>query len=151
MKPTLLFLDEEDLIDFQVYGLISNYTDGPKFIYQINQFFHTQFKRVDDLEILMDGMNLRFPLFEWIDKQTQIKFHIIKNIAYTIKENKNSNNLSHLFDISPPLLKSYKEYTYFLRIQDDESNSLPVKETHFIQKITKLDTKKIKSIDYLIF
>lgn len=151
MKPTILLLDEEDLIDFQVYGLISNYSNSPKFIFQINREFHTKFTRINDLEILSKETKLYFPLFEWMDKQSGSTYHIIKNIAYTAKKEKEQNNLSTLFDISPPLLKSHKDYTYFLKIKDEETANLPIQETTFIQKITKLDTKKIKPIDSLIF
>jgi len=151
MAVKTLLIDESELIDFQLYGLASAYSDSPQFIYNVNQFFDTRFTRCDDLDVLTGDEISYYPVFEWEDEQDQLYYHIIKNNAYTLNPSENLSNLASLFDVAPMLIPQHREYNYLLRVSGGDPDEIPFKENNFIQKITRLDPDKIKTISRLIF
>lgn len=146
-----MMIDEADLIDFQLYGLASSYSDSSHFIYHVNLKFETQFIRSDDLDVVIENQISYFPVFEWKNQRTGVYYNIIKNQAYTLNSEKNSSNLSSMFAISPYLINQHKQYNFLLKVTGDESFKIPVFENSFIQMISSLDTSKIKKINRLIF
>lgn len=148
---TKIYLFEEDFIDFDLIGISSKYSDSVQFVYNLNLHFQTKFHRIDDLDVLVGEHSFYYPVYEWQDKETQVDYHIIKNSAYTIKPKQENANLSLLFEVAPLLIPKHKEYNFFLRINPENDKQLPIKENEFIQKITKLDTSKIKNITSLVF
>lgn len=151
MAVKTLLIDESELIDFQLYGIATAYSDSPQFIYNLNQSFQTRFERIKDLDVLIEDQIAYYPIYEWEDCNSQIYYHIVKNSAYILNSNQNLSNLSTLFDVTPTLIPQYKEYNYFLRVSQEDFNITLIKENSFIQKVTQLDTSKIKSISRLIF
>ena len=150
MKTYLL--DPEDFLDFQLYGVVSSYSDSPQFVFHVNLAFDTQFVRVSDLELVFDNQNFFFPRFEWEDQQNHLYFNLIKNVSYSLNAHREPKNLSTLFEMTPPLFSQLKMYNYFLKITaGDNEFELPLKENLFIQKISKLDINKIKNIDRLVY
>jgi len=146
-----LLIDESEFIDFQLYGLVSGYTDSPQFIYHVNQHFGTQFSRCEDLDVVIEKEITYYPVFEWEDCEKQVYYHIIKNNAYTLNNPQDFSNFASLFEVTPFLIAQFKEYNYLLRISGDFSEEIPFTENTFIQQITKLETDKIKTISRLIF
>lgn len=146
-----LLIDESEFIDFQLYGIATAFSDAPQFIYNVNLNFHTKFERIKDLDVLIEHQVSYYPIFEWEDCNTQIYYHIVKNTAFVPHSNENLSNLSTLFEMAPTLIPQFKEYNYFLRISQEDFESIPIEENYFIQKITPLETSKIKSISRLIF
>ncbi len=151
MAAKTLLIDESEFIDFQLYGIATAYSDSPQFIYNVNLNFQTRFARIKDLDVLIENQMAYYPIYEWEDMGSQICYHIVKNSAYILNPSQNMSNLSSLFDMAPTLIPQYKEYNYFLRISQGDSDTGPLQENSFIQKITKLETSKIKSISRLIF
>lgn len=147
---TILF-DSEDLIDFELYGLITSYNDSPQLIYHLNRFFETRFERCNDLDVVIDGHLTYFPVFEWENPETGEYYNIIKNVAYTVNQKNNGNSLSALFDLTPALISRFKEYNFLMKATGDGYSELPISENQFIQKISRLKTEKVKSIERLIF
>lgn len=146
-----LLIDESELIDFQLYGLVSAYTDSPQLIYHVNQKFGTQFSRCDDLDVVIQKEIMYYPVYEWKNVERQICYHIIKNGAYTLNNSQEFSNFASLFEVTPFLITQFKEYNYLLRISGEYSEELPLFENGFLQQITKLETDKIKTISRLIF
>lgn len=151
MAVKTLLIDESEFIDFQLYGIATAYSDSPQFIYNINLFFQSQFVRIKDLDVLIEKQIAYYPIYEWEDPDSQIFYHLVKNSAYILNPTQNMNTLASLFDVVPTLIPQHKEYNYFLRISQEDYNEMPLKENYFIQKITRLEPSKIKSISRLIF
>lgn len=151
MAVKTLLIDESEFLDFQLYGIATAFSDSPQFIYNVNLNFKTHFERTKDLDVLIENQMAFYPIYEWEDHNSQIYYHIVKNSAYILDSPQNLSNLSSLFDVTPVLIPQHKEYNYFLRIGQEEHAEVPLQENSFIQKITQLDTSKIKSISRLIF
>ena len=151
MTVKTLLIDESEFIDFQLYGIATVFSDSPQFIYNLNLHFQTKFERIKDLDVLIENQMAYYPIYEWEDEESQNLYHIVKNSAYILNSNQNLSNLSTLFDVTPTLIPQHKEYNYFLRIDMESSEPIPLHENNFIQKITELETSKIKSISRLIF
>lgn len=147
---TILF-DGDELIDFQLYGLISSYNDTTQFIYHTNRCFETCFLRDLDLDVVIDKHLTYFPIFKWEEPETGSYYSIIKNTGYTNEQKRTGNELFELFDMTPPLIAKYKDYNFLLKVNGDENDEIRISENEFIQRITKLRTEKIKSIERLIF
>lgn len=151
MAVKTLLIDESEFIDFNLYGIISIYSDFPMMIYHVNRAFETKFRRIEDLDVLFTKQLAFFPIFEWFDRISGQCYHIIKNLAYTLGSSENLTNLSSLFEVAPALISQYKEYNYLLKVSGEIDDEIPFHENTFMQKITKLDTTKIKTINKLIF
>lgn len=151
MAVKTLLLDEAEFIDFQLYGLVSSFTDSAQLVYHINRNFQTRFCRTTDLDVVIEHQITYFPVFEWENAQTGAYYHIIKNASYTLDSQKDSSNLSALFDVAPVLIQTYKQFNYFLKISGDVSEGLPISENNFISVLTELETDGIKAINRLIF
>ncbi|MFA7687258.1 MAG: IPExxxVDY family protein [Moheibacter sp.] len=149
MAAKTLLIDESEFIDFQLYGIATAYSDPAQFIYNINLNFHTRFRRIKDLDVLYERQIAYYPIYEWEDEEHQICYHIVKNAAYILNPMEDLNNLSNLFDVVPDLIPQHTAYNYFLRICPD--GSLPLRENTFLQKITRLEPTKIKTINRLVF
>lgn len=151
MAVKTLLIDESEFLDFQLYGIATAFSDSPQFIYNVNLNFNTRFERIKDLDVLIENQMSYYPIYEWEDSDSQIHYHIVKNSAYILNSTQNLSNLSSLFDVTPVLIPQYKEYNYFLRISQEDYAEVPLRENSFIQKITQLETSRIKSISRLIF
>ena len=152
MATKTYLLDPEDFIDFQLYGIVSSYSDSPQFVFHVNLNFKTQFSRVSDLELVIENQKLYFPRFEWVDQQNYRYYNLIKNVSYSLDVQQKSADLTALFDMTPHLISQFKMYNYFLKITTEEDEfELPLNENLFIQKISKLDINKIKTIDRLVY
>ena len=151
MAVKTLLIDESEFIDFQLYGIATAFSDSTQFIYNLNLNFQTRFERIKDLDVLIENQMAYYPIFEWEDSNSQIYYHIVKNSAFVQHSNQNLSNLSTLFEMAPTLIPQFKEYNYFLRISQEDLDEVPIQENYFIQKITQLETSKIKSISRLIF
>ncbi len=142
---------EDELINFELYGLITTHNDSIRLVYQLNMAFETRFERCEDLEIMIENQQTFFPMFEWEDTDNGLHFNLIKNTAYTLKKNKKSESLIDMFDLNPPLIPDYKKYNFLLKITEEVWGDFPFHENSFIQNISKLKTDKLKMIDRLIF
>lgn len=151
MAVKTLLIDESEFLDFQLYGIATAFSDSPQFIYNVNLNFNTRFERIKDLDVLIENQMSYYPIYEWEDQNSQIYYHIVKNSAYILNSTQNLSNLSSLFDVTPALIPQHKEYNYFLRISQEDYAEVPLQENSFIQKITQLETSRIKSISRLIF
>ena len=151
MAVKTLLLDEAEFIDFQLYGLVSSFTDSAQLVYHINSIFQTRFSRTTDLDVVIEQQITYFPVFEWENAQTGAYYHIIKNASYTLDSQKDSPNLSALFDVAPVLIQTYKQYNFLLKVNGDVSEGLPISENNFISVLTELETDGIKTINRLIF
>lgn len=149
MAAKNLLMDFEDLIDFQLYGIISGHLDAPWFVYLFNREFGTRFARIRDMDVKIDEHVVYFPVFEWEDVQTGEIYHIIKNQSYSLKKKAAVSDLTSMFDVAPVLISQYKDYAFFLKVSGE--NSIPLLETNFIRKITKLRTERVKTIERLLF
>ncbi len=146
-----LLIEEAEFIDFQLYGIVSAYTDSPQLVYHINRCFETKFVRCTDLDVLIENQLTFYPVFEWENPQSGAYYNIIKNASYTLNSTENSGNLSSLFDVAPVLINQFKHYNFLLKVTGEEFDGLPIYENNFIQIITELDTNSIKTINRLIF
>lgn len=146
-----LQLDQDDLIDFQLYGIITAYNDPAQFVYHVNRFFEARFERCDDLDVVIDEHLAYYPVFEWEDPFGGVIYSIIKNSGYTTTKQKNDNLLFQMFDLTPAMLPQYKDYNFLLRVENEDDTDILISENQFIQKITKLRTEKVKFIERLIF
>ncbi len=151
MAVKTLLLDEAEFIDFQLYGMVSAFSDSAQLAYHINRSFETQFFRTTDLDVVIEKQITYFPVFEWENVQTGAYYHIIKNASYTLDSQKDFPNLSALFDVAPALIQSYKQYNFLLKVSGDVSDGLPISENSFISLLTELETDGIKTINRLIF
>ncbi|MFA7448221.1 MAG: IPExxxVDY family protein [Weeksellaceae bacterium] len=152
MATKTYLLDPEDFLDFQLYGMVSSYSDSPQLVFHVNLNFETQFSRVSDLELVIENQKLYFPRFEWTDQQNHIYYNLIKNVSYSLDVQEKPTDLTALFEMTPHLISQFKMYNYFLKITAEEDQiELPIKENLFIQKISKLDINKIKTIDRLVY
>lgn len=151
MAQKIILFDESELIDFELYGIVSSFSDSPQFVFHLNKFFNTRFHRIEDLDVCFHKETSYYPIYRWEDNQSGCDYHIIKNIAYSLGSKSIKENTPKLFDveIAPALIQQHKEYNYLLKVTGDEEKWL--KENSFIQKITKFEVNKIKSIKRLIF
>lgn len=150
MGPKSIFLDLADFLDFELYGLVSSFSDSAQFVFHFNQFFETKFQRQLDLDVLNGEQIAYYPMYEWENTYNQIHYHLIKNASYSLRKTEKDNNLGNLFDVAPILIQELKAYNYLLKV-NGEACSDWLKENNFIQKITKFEVKEIRSIDRLIF
>ncbi|HLV24452.1 MAG TPA: IPExxxVDY family protein [Moheibacter sp.] len=151
MSGKTLLIDEAEFIDFELFGILSSYSDAAQFVYHVNMNFGTEFVRSEDLDVLIENQISYYPVFEWEDLQTGLYYNIIKNASYTMNSPENSGSLSTLFDVSPVLISQFKEYNYLLKISGASADGFPLQENTFIQIVTKLDTSSVKTINRLIF
>ncbi len=151
MAIKTLLIDEAEFIDFQLYGILSTFSDAPQFVYNLNRSFGTKFARCTDIDVLIQEQISYYPVFEWENELNGVYYNIIKNVAYTINTGENFGNLSSLFDVAPALINQYKQYNFLLKVTGDDSEELIFTENNFIQLITELDTSSIKTINRLIF
>lgn len=152
MAKQMVFLDFEEEIDFQLFGIVSNLNEPSLFAFKSNVEFQTFFERQTDLNVWMNQNEVYFPVFKWDDEQTNSTFYLIKNLGYLNKTNNELTDLSSLFDVNPTLIQTYSQYDYFLKVDESISiDEIPMKENFFIQKFTKLDLNKVKNKNYLIF
>lgn len=146
-----ILLDQQDLIDFQLYGMVASYNDSTQLIYHLNRCFDTRFERSTDLDMLIDGNLIFYPVFAWEAPQTGDYYSIIRNTAYTVNHQNREDSLSSMFELTPALISGFKEYNYLLKVECDQFSEIPLTENAFIQKISKLRTEKVKFIERLIF
>lgn len=151
MATLTMLIDETELIDFQLFGIVSSISDSPQFIYQVNLNFETTFSRSKDLDVLIESQLFYFPVFEWENPKTGEYYNIIKNTAYTLNDTKNLGSLSEMFDVTPFLINQFRQYNYLLKVSSLEQESLPIFENNFIQVVRPLDIEKVKQINRLIF
>lgn len=151
MAVRILDLDEISLIDFQLYGIVSSYTDPAQFVYHLNLNFTSRFVRVEDLDLKVEGRNAYYPVFEWEDLSTGGIYHLIKNTAYTDETVRDTNNLYAMFDVSPVLIKSMKQYNFLLKETGFTGTQLPFGVNHFIQQVSAVDVNTLKQAERLIF
>lgn len=151
MVQKTILLDASEFIDFELYGIVSSFSDSPQFVYHVNKFFDTRFYRIDDLDVCFHGQISYYPVYRWEDAQNGCDYSIIKNIAYSLGNPKNKEKTQKLFDvdIAPALINQHKEYNFLLKAIGEQEKW--IKENSFIQKVTKFEVNKIKSIDRLIF
>lgn len=146
-----LMMDEADFIDFQLFGIASNFSDPAQFVFHLNRIYNTQFSRCQDLDVKIEGEVSYYPTFEWEDCQFGILYYIIKNAAYSLNSSENERTLSGLFDVAPPIIPQFKQYNYLLKVVDLDDVQLPMQEGAYIQKIVPLEIDHIKTINRLIF
>lgn len=146
-----LMMDEADFIDFQLFGIASNFSDPAQFVFHLNRIYNTQFSRCQDLDVKIEGEVSYYPTFEWEDCQSGILYYIIKNAAYSLNSSENERTLSGLFDVAPPIIPQFKQYNYLLKVVDLDDVQLPMQEGAYIQKIVPLEIDHIKTINRLIF
>lgn len=152
MAIRILDLEDVSLIDFRLYGIASSYTDPAQFVYHLNLNFISRFTRIEDLDLIVEGENVYYPVFEWEDLNTGGVYHLIKNSAYTYTAERNSNDLYTMFEVSPVLIRSMKEYNFLLKETGFcGTEELRFKENHFIQQVSAIEVHKLKQADRLIF
>ncbi|MDK7374068.1 MULTISPECIES: IPExxxVDY family protein [Weeksella] len=145
----------DDLIDFQLLGIISTFSNPFQLVYHLNVEQHTQFTRTNDLDIYInDELLVYYPTFLWEDPLQQRSYHLIKNLPLP-EFNSDTKDMNKLFDMAPYLLPQHKNYNYILKINGWEFNAhtvhLPFGLSHAIQNIVQFDLTQIKTLDRLIF
>lgn len=146
-----LLMDEAEFIDFQLFGIASNFSDPAQFVFHLNRVFETKFTRCEDLDLKIEGEVSYYPIFEWEDFQSGVLYYIIKNAGYSLNSTENERTLSGLFDVAPSIIPQFKQYNYLLKVVDFEDVQLPFQEGTYIQKIVPLEIDHIKTINRLIF
>lgn len=151
----LIRIDEDELIDFQLFGVISDISNSFQFAYKLNQSFQSSFKRIDDLDVqIAPDVTVFYPIYEWRNKEQLACYHLIKNISYQTINKKKEMDLFNLFDATPFLIPQHKQYNYILRVSEADEISISeinFKENSFIRQITKFDLDTIKTKNRLIF
>jgi len=145
----------DDFIDFQLIGLNSSFESSFQFIYHLNQEFNTHFKRIKDLDVLVNNQDFFFSTFHWYDSFSKVDYYIIKNKPIETVYNKKEVDLSQLFQADFPLIQKYKGCNYILKVAEceDEIENLiiPFKTGNFINNIEIYDIRQIDDASRLIF
>lgn len=144
----------DDLIDFEILGIISNLSNAYQFVYYLNTTYGTHFVRDLDLDIKIENDIIYYPNFVWEDVNNQVIFNIIKNTPFqSLKAQQLS--MQDMFGVSPLLIPQYKNYNYILKISGWEFGleqlNLPFKIGPAIQSMTPFNVEQIKTLDRLIF
>lgn len=144
----------DDLIDFEILGIISNLSNAYQFVYHLNTTYGTRFVRDLDLDIKIENDIIYYPNFVWEDVNNQVIFNIIKNTPFqSLKAQQLS--MQDMFGVSPLLIPQYKNYNYILKISGWEFGleqlNLPFKIGPAIQSMTPFNVEQIKTLDRLIF
>lgn len=144
----------DDLIDFEILGIISNLNNAYQFVYHLNTTYGTHFVRDLDLDIKIENDIIYYPNFVWEDVNNQVIFNIIKNTPFqSLKAQQLS--MQDMFGVSPLLIPQYKNYNYILKISGWEFGleqlNLPFKIGPAIQSMTPFNVEQIKTLDRLIF
>ena len=145
----------DDFIDFQLVGVNSSFESSFQFIYHLNQEFNTHFKRIKDLDILVNHQEFFFSTFHWYDTFNKIDYYIIKNRPIEAIFKNKEVDLSQLFQADFPLIQKYKGCNYVLKIaeceEEIENLIIPFKTNNFIDQIEIYDINSIEDANRLIF
>jgi hypothetical protein len=120
MKKRRFSLSDFDICDFKLIGIHSQ-QEPHKIAYFINLALDTNFKRVEnDLELLINGKTVHFPVFEFFSQEWDTKSYLIGN-KLDFEKSVQANSLfetedyvSHEF-----LLNDNKSIDYLLKIEDE--------------------------------
>jgi hypothetical protein len=157
MKKRRFNLSDFDICDFKLIGLHSQH-ESHKIAYFINHALGTNFTRLKyDLELLINGKSMHFPVFEFFSQEWDTKSYLICN-KLELTEKVESSNLfetedyiSHQF-----LLEDYKRVDYLLKIEDELNIFDPKLITdklikmHQISMAYAIDTNALKHPEHLI-
>ncbi|WP_026302477.1 IPExxxVDY family protein [Psychroflexus tropicus] len=120
MKKRRFSLSDFEFCDFKLIGLHSQ-QEPHKIAYFINLALETNFKRVNtDLELIINGKTIHFPIFEFFNKDWDTKSYLISN-KVNVEEKVIGNSLFAIEDYLSQefLLSDHKRVDYLLKINDD--------------------------------
>lgn len=145
----------DDLIDFQLLGIISTFSNPFQLVYHLNVEQHTKFTRTNDLDVYInDELLVYYPAFLWDDPLQQKSYYLIKNLPLP-ELNTDTEHMNELFDMAPYLVPQHKNYNYILKISgwefDAHTVNLPFGLSPAVQNIVQFDLTQIKTLDRLIF
>lgn len=153
MPRFLLEEDDEDLFNFNVIGLQSTLNEDFRFVFHINQYFHTRFERIHDLHILHKKEPFTFSVFQFIDEQNHCKYTLYRNESF-VKEISDTNDFSLFssFDTKHFLLPQYKQFNYLVKMEGEQLDeiSLHLHQNSFINYVFTIPLKTLKNKENLI-
>lgn len=121
MKKRRFNLSDFEIYDFKLIGIHSQ-QEPHQLAYHINNVLETSFKRMqNDLELVKNKNIINFSIFEYYNKNWDIKSFLISNKVKIEQELATSDNLFSVEDLvtSEFLLNDYKYVDYLLKIDDE--------------------------------
>lgn len=121
MKKKRFSLSDFDISDFKLIGIHSQH-EPHKLAYLINSILEANFERSEnDLDLIIKGKRIGFPVFEYYNKEWDSKSYLICNKALVNQTLLPSEDLfgSEDFTSVEFLLKDHKHVDYLLKIDDE--------------------------------
>lgn len=143
----------DPIFDFNLLGFKTCINKDYDFVFYLNKNCNLNFKRVNDQQIIEDGITYIFSIYRFFHEKTKQKLELISNFSFpqTIHENDSFFDKIEKVKI---LIPEYKYYNYFLKsdvILDEEFyiNLGNLKNIYKFSEIN-IDKIKIKNLENLI-
>ena len=109
-------LDDDFEEEFILYGIKTNNIKEYKFIYLLNKYLLTQFKRIEDLDVTFNKNTYCFSNYYYFDEISGNECYILQNNSQPLSKPPQQNSLFSEISEHHFLLKKYDFYDFFLKL-----------------------------------
>jgi len=145
---------DDPIFNFNLLGFNSYISKDYDFVFYLNKNCNFNFKRVNDQQIIENGITYVFSIFRFFLEKTEQKIELISNFSYPQIIINDNNSFFDKIEKVKILIPEYNYFNYFLKsdsLLDDEFyiNLENLKKICKFNKIN-IDKIKIKNLENLI-
>lgn len=157
-----LILEDEEKENFSLVAIHCS-LEAYKMAFILNKHIHFRLlRRRVDLEFSKEGLEVTFPLFEFIDQQHYTNYYLVANKCKTLKARNVASGGLFGDDVSEETITHYlmpenKKVDFFLKV-DSEYDQVPIRkllmqlnEVNEIISAYTVETNTLKNKENLIF
>ncbi|CVK15760.1 hypothetical protein Ga0061079_10370 [Apibacter mensalis] len=136
---------DDPVFDFNLLGFKSYINKDYDFVFYLNKNCNLNFKRVNDQQIIEDGITYIFSIYRFFHEKTKQKIELISNISYPQPIYENDSFFDEIEKIKI-LIPEYKYFNYFLKSDFllDEEFYIDLGNLKNIYKFSEINIDKIK-------
>ncbi|MCO6564111.1 MAG: IPExxxVDY family protein [Apibacter sp.] len=136
---------DDPVFDFNLLGFKSYINKDYDFVFYLNKNCNLNFKRVNDQQIIEDGITYIFSIYRFFHEKTKQKIELISNISYPQPIYENDSFFDEVEKIKI-LIPEYKYFNYFLKSDFllDEEFYINLGNLKNIYKFSEINIDKIK-------
>jgi hypothetical protein len=136
---------DDPVFDFNLLGFKSYINKDYDFVFYLNKNCNLNFKRVNDQQIIEDGITYIFSIYRFFHEKTKQKIELISNISYPQPIYENDSFFEEVEKIKI-LIPEYKYFNYFLKSDFllDEEFYINLGNLKNIYKFSEINIDKIK-------
>lgn len=136
---------DDPVFDFNLLGFKSYINKDYDFVFYLNKNCNLNFKRVNDQQIIENGITYIFSIYRFFHEKTKQKIELISNISYPQPIYENDSFFDEVEKIKI-LIPEYKYFNYFLKSDFllDEEFYINLGNLKNIYKFSEINIDKIK-------